>query len=46
MGNCSGIFANCNGEDQASNSVRRIDAADMKRALTANEVAMSKEGHL
>ena len=38
MGNCSGIFANCTGEDNASNSVRRIDAAEMKRALAQNEI--------
>ena len=44
MGNCSGIFANCTGEDQANNSVRRIDAAEMKRALAHNE--LNKDAHL
>ena len=37
MGNCSGIFANCTGEDNASNAVRRIDADKMAAALRANE---------
>lgn len=44
MGNCSGIFANCTGEDNSSNSVRRIDAAEMKRALAQNEV--NKDVHM
>ena len=44
MGNCSGIFANCTGEDQGQ-SVRRIDANDMQRALASNQVE-AREGHL
>ena len=34
MGNCSGLFANCNGEDQQA--VRRIDGEKMQMALNMN----------
>jgi len=38
MGNCSGLFANCTGENETSqNAVRRIDADRMAQALKANE---------
>ena len=40
MGNCSGFFANCTGENDPSNTknaVRRIDADKMEAALRANE---------
>ena len=38
MGNCSGLFANCTGEDAAQNAVRRIDASKMSDAIRANEL--------
>ena len=38
MGNCSGLFANCTGEDAAQNAVRRIDADKIKEAVRANEL--------
>ena len=37
MGNCSGLFANCQGDPNAQNAVKRIDADTMKRALDANQ---------
>ena len=37
MGNCSGLFANCTGEE-TQNAVRRIDAENMRAALRANEL--------
>ena len=38
MGNCSGLFANCTGEDAAQNAVRRIDADKIAAAVRANEL--------
>ena len=35
MGNCSGLFANCTGEE---NAVRRIDADKIAAAVRANEI--------
>ena len=37
MGNCSGLFANCNGE-QAKDPVHKIDAAGMAQALRENKM--------
>lgn len=38
MGNCSGLFANCTGQDsETQNAVRKIDKNDMAAALEANE---------
>lgn len=39
MGNCSGLFANCNGEgDTTKNAVKRIDPDRMKQAMRENEM--------
>ena len=38
MGNCSGLFANCTGEEASQNAVRRIDADKIAQAMRANEV--------
>ena len=37
MGNCSGLFANCNGEDPQA--VRRVDGDKMAMAMQANQQA-------
>ncbi len=35
MGNCTGVFSACNGDDQ--NPVKKVDKENMKKALAANE---------
>lgn len=34
MGNCTGVFGTCVGEDQ--NAVKKVDKENMKKALAAN----------
>ena len=36
MGNCSGLFANCSGEDAAPNAVRKIDTDALAAAIRRN----------
>jgi hypothetical protein len=35
MGNCTGVFGSCVGEDQ--NAIKKIDKDNMKKALAANQ---------
>ena len=37
MGNCSGLFANCNGEDVAPSAVRKIDTDAVAAAVRRNQ---------
>ena len=37
MGNCSGLFANCTGEDTANNAVRKIDTDALAKAVRQNK---------
>lgn len=35
MGNCTGVFGSCVGEDQ--NAIKKVDKDNMKKALAANQ---------
>jgi hypothetical protein len=35
MGNCTGVFSNCCGED--SHAIKRVDNEGMKKAIQANK---------
>jgi hypothetical protein len=37
MGNCTGVFGACVGEDPQNQVIKKVDKENMKKALAANQ---------